>query len=108
MGLELVYDKKHYLLSAEYLRVYSPSAEVRGHGQGQGVLQTNKENVGINQLEPVGNYALKIYFDDGHSSGLFTWDYLHELAIKQTQYWQDYLQRLQKANQQRSPIQDQS
>ena len=67
--LELVYDEVHYQLSAEYLRVYSPSAEVRGHGAGQETLQINKEQVGIKQLEPSGNYALKIHFDDGHNSG---------------------------------------
>jgi len=99
--LELVYDDKHYQLPAEYLRVYSPSAEVRGHGAGQEVLQLNKENVGINQLEPSGNYALKIYFDDGHDSGLFTWDYLFDLATDYDAHWQDYLARLEKAGHQR-------
>ncbi len=100
--LELVYGDKHYHLSAEYLRVYSPSAEVRGHGRGQEVLQTNKEQVGINQLEPSGNYALKIYFDDGHNSGLFTWDYLYQLATEQDKHWQNYLNRLQQAGYQRT------
>ncbi len=100
-SLELVYDDKHYNLPAEYLRVYSPSAEVRGHGAGQEVLQTNKEQVGIQQLEPSGNYALKIYFDDGHDSGLFTWDYLYDLATRQDVHWQDYLNRLEKAGYQR-------
>ena len=100
--LELVYDDVHYHLPAEYLRVYSPSAEVRGHGHGQEVLQTNKEQVGINQLEPSGNYALKIYFDDGHDSGLFTWDYLYQLATEQDEHWQDYLNRLQQAGYQRT------
>lgn len=100
--LELVYDEIHYHLPAEYLRVYSPSAEVRGHGHGQAVLQTNKEQVAINQLEPTGNYALKIYFDDGHDSGLFTWDYLYQLATKQDEHWQDYLNRLQQAGYQRT------
>ncbi len=95
--LELIYDNYHYHLPAEYLRVYSPSAEVRGHGHGQEVLQTNKEQVGINKIEASGNYALKIYFDDGHDSGLFTWDYLYELAIQQDKYWQDYLNRLEQA-----------
>jgi len=99
--LELAYGDKHYQLAAEYLRVYSPSAEVRGHGAGQEVLQTNKEQVGIKQLEPSGNYALKIYFDDGHDSGLFTWDYLYELATQQETHWQDYLNRLKKAGYQR-------
>jgi len=100
-SLELAYGEQRYNLPAEYLRVYSPSAEVRGHGAGQEVLQTNKEHVGINQLEPSGNYALKIHFDDGHDSGLFTWDYLYELATQQTEHWQDYLNRLEKAGYQR-------
>jgi len=68
-------------LTCEYLRVYSPSAEVRGHGPGQEVLQLGKEDVGIDQLTPSGNYALKIAFDDGHDSGIFTWTYLHELGV---------------------------
>ena len=100
-SLELAYGDERYNLPAEYLRVYSPSAEVRGHGVGQEVLQTNKEQVGINQLEPSGNYALKIYFDDGHDSGLFTWDYLYDLATRQDMHWQDYLNRLEKADYQR-------
>jgi len=100
-NLELIYEDVSYHLSAEYLRVYSPSAEVRGHGAGQEVLQTHKEQVGINQLEPTGNYALKIYFDDGHDSGLFTWDYLYDLATHQAIHWQDYLNRLEKAGYQR-------
>ena len=81
-------------LTCEYLRVYSPSAEVRGHGPGQEVLQTGKEDVGIDQLNPSGNYALKISFDDGHDSGIFTWVYLHELGVNYEPYWQDYLDRL--------------
>jgi len=100
-SLELVYDDVHYTLPAEYLRVYSPSAEVRGHGKGQEVLQTHKEQVGISQLEASGNYALKIYFDDGHDSGLFTWDYLYDLATQQQKHWQDYLNRLTQAGYQR-------
>jgi DUF971 family protein len=100
-SLELAYGQKCYNLSAEYLRVYSPSAEVRGHGAGQEVLQLDKENVGINQLEPSGNYALKIYFNDGHDSGLFTWDYLYELCTEFDVHWQDYLNRLEKAGHQR-------
>lgn len=96
-SLELTYGDERYHLPAEYLRVYSPSAEVRGHGVGQEVLQTNKEHVGINRLEPSGNYALKIYFDDGHDTGLFTWDYLYDLATQQDVHWQDYLNRLEKA-----------
>lgn len=100
-SLELTYGDISYTLPAEYLRVYSPSAEVRGHGVGQEVLQTHKEKVGISQLEPSGNYALKIHFDDGHNSGLFSWDYLYELATQQQERWQDYLNRLEKAGYQR-------
>jgi len=88
-------------LTCEYLRVYSPSAEVRGHGPGQEVLQVGKEDVGIDQLTPSGNYAIKISFDDGHDSGIFTWTYLHELGINYEAYWQDYLDRLASAGEQR-------
>ncbi|HJV05816.1 MAG TPA: DUF971 domain-containing protein [Chromobacteriaceae bacterium] len=87
-------DGASFSLSCEYLRVHSPSAEVRGHGVGQEVLQTGKKNVAITALEPVGHYALKIVFDDGHDSGLYTWDYLYDLGVKHDQYWQDYLNRL--------------
>ena len=100
-SLELVYGEQSYILPAEYLRVSSPSAEVQGHGPGQEILQTHKEDVGIDQLEPVGHYAIKIYFDDGHNSGLFTWTYLYTLATEQTARWQDYLNRLSKAGYQR-------
>jgi DUF971 family protein len=79
------------------LRVYSPSAEVRGHGPGQEVLQTGKREVAIVNLEPVGHYALKPTFSDGHDSGLFSWEYLHDLCENQEQLWDDYLQRLEKA-----------
>ncbi len=100
-SLELAYDEDRYTLTAELLRVYSPSAEVRGHGRGQEVLQLNKENVAISKIEPVGNYAIKIFFDDGHDSGLFSWDYIHELAVDQKAHWQDYLERLSAAGHQR-------
>ena len=96
-SLELVYGEQSYTLSAEYLRVSSPSADVQGHGPGQEVLQVEKEQVGITQLEPVGNYALKICFDDGHDSGLFTWDYLYLLATEQAERWQYYLDNLVQA-----------
>lgn len=87
-------DGALFNLPAEYLRVSSPSAEVRGHGVGNEVLQTGKKNVGISGLEPVGHYALKIVFDDGHDSGLYSWTYLYELGEKYDQNWQDYLNRL--------------
>ena len=84
-------------LSAEFLRVSSPSAEVRGHGQGNEVLQIGKEEVSITGIEPVGNYAVKLIFSDGHDSGLYSWDILHEFASKHEALWQSYLQRLQAA-----------
>ena len=75
--LEIEYDDgAKFELSCEYLRVYSPSADVKGHGPGQEVLQVGKENVNINEIEPVGNYAVKLVFDDGHKTGLYTWEYL--------------------------------
>ena len=96
--LELAYpDQKNYLLPFEFLRVHSPSAEVRGHGTGQEVLQAGKRQVSILSLEPVGNYALKPTFTDGHDSGLFTWEYLYELCQNQDQMWQEYLARLEAA-----------
>ena len=79
------------------MRVYSPSAEVQGHGPGQEVLQTGKRNVGLAGLEPVGNYAVKPVFSDGHESGIFSWDYLYELGATQDQLWADYLARLDAA-----------
>ena len=79
--LELHYaDGENYVLPCEYLRVYSPSAEVRGHGTGQEVLQTGKLNVAITDIKPVGNYALQLVFDDGHDTGIYSWDYLHQLG----------------------------
>ena len=95
--IELVYADDSYILTAEYLRVSSPSAEVQGHGPGQEILQINKEKISITQLEPIGHYAIKIHFDDGHNSGLFTWDYLRDLSIEQVPRWQHYLDRLAKA-----------
>jgi len=94
--LELVYEDASFELSAEFLRVHSPSAEVRGHGIGQEVLQTGKRLVGIKSLAASGNYALKITFDDGHDSGLYSWTYLYELAHKHDAFWADYLARLER------------
>ena len=88
-------------LGAEFLRVYSPSAEVRGHGKGNEVLQLGKEDVAITGVEPVGNYAVKLIFSDGHDSGLYSWDILYEFARSHPQLWQSYLQRLEKAGHQR-------
>ncbi len=90
-------DGQTFELPFEYLRVYSPSAEVRGHGPGQEVLQTGKENVGITAVEPVGHYALRLVFDDGHNTGLYQWDYLHELGTNHDANWQRYLDRLEAA-----------
>lgn len=89
-------------LSAEFLRVHSPSAEVRGHGQAEPNLVTNKQDVAINQLKPVGHYAIQITFDDGHQSGLYSFDYLAHLCEQHTTLWQTYLQRLKQANAQRN------
>ncbi|HZP93329.1 MAG TPA: DUF971 domain-containing protein [Burkholderiales bacterium] len=96
--LEIAYeDGRVFKLPCEYLRVYSPSAEVRGHGAGQETLQTGKRNVGIRSIEPVGNYAVRLIFTDGHDTGLYSWDYLHELGVNQDRLWKDYLARLEKA-----------
>ena len=88
-------DGTSFDLPFEYIRVFSPSAEVRGHGPGQEVLQTGKENVRVESIEPVGHYALRLFFDDGHDTGLYTWEYLYELGMNQTEKWQDYLGRLE-------------
>jgi len=95
--LELEYaEAGSFTLTAEYLRVYSPSAEVRGHHPDEAKLQTNKIDVAIDKLEPVGNYAIKIFFDDGHNTGIYPWTYLYELCLNQEENWQDYLARLEK------------
>lgn len=107
--LEVAFDTgETFRLPCEYLRVYSPSAEVKGHGPGQEVLQVGKEQVNIDAIEPVGNYAVKLIFDDGHDSGLYSWTYLHELGTRQDEYWRRYLQRLEQAGHRRhSPGQPQ-
>jgi DUF971 family protein len=87
-------DGSVFELPFEYLRVYSPSAEVRGHGPGQEQLQLGKHEVGISRVEPVGNYAVRLVFDDGHDTGLYTWAYLYELGRDRPQKWQNYLDRL--------------
>ena len=93
--VEVVFaDGTRYAFSFEYLRTHSPSAEVQGHGPGQDVLQIAKENVGIRAIEPVGQYAVKIVFDDGHDTGLFTWKVLRELGTHQAANWARYLGRL--------------
>lgn len=90
-------DGAEYSIPFELLRVYSPSAEVRGHGAGQEVLQTGKRNVLLTALESVGNYAVQPHFSDGHNTGIYSWDYLYWLGANQTDLWQDYLTRLQAA-----------
>ena len=90
-------DGATFRIPFELMRVYSPSAEVQGHGPGQEVLQTGKRDVTIASIEPVGNYAIKPFFSDGHESGLYTWEYLYQLGQQQEQLWTQYLQRLQEA-----------
>ncbi len=97
-------DGSQFELPFEYLRVYSPSAEVKGHGPGQETLQTGKENVRVTALEPVGHYAIRIVFDDGHNTGLYTWKYLYELGAEREQRWQSYLDRLNAAGYPRQPV----
>lgn len=96
--LEIKFDNDtECMLSCEFLRVYSPSAEVRGHGHGQEVLQIGKEDVNITGIEPVGNYAVKLIFSDGHDTGLYSWDYLYELAGNYEALWLEYLGKLSAA-----------
>jgi len=90
-------DGSHFELPFEYLRVFSPSAEVRGHGGGEGVLVTGKQNVGISSVEPVGNYALRLLFDDGHNTGLYSWSVLHELGRDLKSNWARYQKRCAEA-----------
>jgi DUF971 family protein len=96
-------DGATFRLPCELLRVYSPSAEVRGHGPGQEVLQIGKREVNITAIEPVGQYAVKLVFSDGHDTGLYSWDYLHDLGRDQERLWQQYLDRLQQAGASRDP-----
>ena len=90
-------DGRTYKLPYEFLRVVSPSAEVRGHGPGQETLQVGKRDVTITEVEPVGHYAIRPTFSDGHNSGIYSWDYLYEIAVQQDQLWSDYLRRLDAA-----------
>jgi len=102
--LELEYaGGSSFSLDWEYLRVHSPSAEVRGHGPSQAVLQTGKRDVAVSELRPVGHYALQIVFDDGHDSGIYSWEYLHELGDRQAELWQTYLDALDAAGASRDP-----
>jgi len=96
--LEIKFDNNtECMLSCEFLRVYSPSAEVKGHGPGQEVLQVGKEDVNISAIEPVGNYAVRLVFSDGHNTGLYSWDYLYDLARDYEALWLEYLGKLSAA-----------
>jgi DUF971 family protein len=100
--LEISYsDGESFELSYEFLRVHSPSAEVQGHGPGQGVLQLAKEDIMITNVEPVGSYAIQPSFDDGHDTGIYSWETLYDMGKNRDRYWQEYLQKLEAAGHQR-------
>jgi len=104
--LEVTFNTgEHFELTCEYLRVYSPSAEVRGHGDGQEVLQVGKADVNIDKIESVGNYAIQLYFDDDHDTGIYSWDWLYHISKNHDKLWQNYLDRMEKAGQKRAPTQ---
>jgi DUF971 family protein len=96
-------DGKNFQFTCEYLRVFSPSAEVRGHGPGQEVLQVGKKDITIKAVEPVGSYAVKLEFSDGHDTGLYSWDYLYDLGKNQAGNWAGYLKRMEQAGVRREP-----
>ena len=96
--LTVSFKEDEYALTSEFLRVYSPSAEVRGHGPGQETLQLNKQDVSILSLAPMGNYAIAIHFSDGHTTGIYSWSYLLYLGIEKEELWQDYLRRIKENN----------
>ena len=103
--LEIAFaDGKQFSLSCEFLRVYSPSAEVRGHSPGQEVLQVGKKDVEIKRIEPVGTYAVQLYFSDGHNTGIYSWDLLYDYGIRQDEMWQRYLRRMSEAQASREPV----
>ena len=96
--LEIAFaDGATFRLPCEFLRVYSPSAEVRGHGPGQEVLQTGKKDVEISRIEPVGQYAVQLHFSDGHDTGIYSWDLLYDYGMRQDDMWRHYLRRMQEA-----------
>lgn len=103
-SVELMFGTTSYTLSFEFLRVYSPSAEVRGHGKGQEVLQLNKNAVMITQATMQGNYAIKFIFDDGHDSGVYSWDYLHQLATEKDTLWKNYIEKVEMHKNQQSAV----
>lgn len=103
--LEIAFaDGRTFKLPYEYLRVYSPSAEVRGHGPGQEVLQVGKREVTIKEVEPVGHYAIRPAFSDGHDTGIYSWEYLYGLGDEQDELWQRYLERIERAGASRDPV----
>ena len=102
--LEIAFaDGKTFRLPCEFLRVYSPSAEVRGHGPGQEVLQSGKRNVEITRIEPVGQYAVQLHFSDGHATGIYSWDLLYDYGVNQDEMWRSYLKRMEAAGASRDP-----
>ena len=102
--LEISYDDgKSFRLPYEFLRVHSPSAEVRGHGPGQEVLQTGKKDVDITRAEPVGSYAVQLCFSDGHETGIYSWDFLYQIGQEQEPMWRHYLERMEQAGASREP-----
>ncbi len=102
--LELCFeDGSHFELTCEFLRVHSPSAEVRGHGVGQEVLQSGKAGVKIDSIEPIGNYAVRLVFDDGHATGIYSWDLLHRFGSEQEVMWTRYLDKLKASGKHRDP-----
>ena len=103
--LEIAFDDgSRFNLPCEYLRVNSPSAEVRGHGPGQGVLQVGKEGVNIVKIEPIGNYAVCLHFDDEHNTGIYSWETLYDLGRNYDRYWAEYLQALKDAGHERKGV----
>ena len=102
--LTVTFDDIDYELSAEFLRVYSPSAEVVGHGPGQETLQVDKEGVTITNIQPTGNYAVVLFFSDGHDTGIYSWSHLKKLAFNQKKLWLEYLDKLRKAGHSHSQI----
>ncbi len=103
--LEIAFnDGTRFELPYEFLRVYSPSAEVRGHGPGQEVLQVGKQNIGIKSIEPVGSYAVTLTFSDGHDTGIYSWDYLYELGANYVALWDRYVSRMNAAGASREPL----
>ena len=102
--LEIAFaDGVRFRLPCEFLRVYSPSAEVRGHGPGQEVLQTGKKEVEIARIEPVGQYAVQLHFSDGHDTGIYSWDLLYDYGTRQDEMWRHYLKRMEEAGASREP-----